>query len=46
MTRNDDLSLLDLGIHALADDNQRIQIREKTLEFSSAVFSTLSPYHL
>jgi len=29
--------------HALADDNQRIQIREKTLEFSSTVLSTLSP---
>jgi len=27
-----------------ADGNQRIQIREKTLESSSAVLSTLSPY--
>jgi len=26
-----------------ADGNQRIQIREKTLEFSSTVLSTLSP---
>jgi len=26
--------------HALADGNQRIQIREKTLEFSSTVLST------
>jgi len=31
-------------LHALADGNQRIQIREKTLEFSSTVLSTLSPY--
>jgi len=30
--------------HALADGNQRIQIGEKTLEFSSTVSSTLSPY--
>ena len=30
--------------HALADGNQRIVIREKTLEFSSTVLSTLSPY--
>jgi len=29
--------------HALADGNQRIRIREKTLEFSSTVLSTLSP---
>ena len=29
--------------HALADTNQRIRIREKTLEFSSTVLSTLSP---
>jgi len=29
--------------HALADDNQRIRIREKTLEFSSTVLSVLSP---
>jgi len=29
--------------HALADGNQRIRIREKTLEFSSKVLSTLSP---
>ena len=29
--------------HALADGNQRIQIRDKTLEFST-VLSTLSPY--
>jgi len=28
---------------ALADGNQCIQIREKTLEFSSAVLSTMSP---
>jgi len=28
--------------HALADGNQHIRIREKTLEFSSAVLSTLS----
>ena len=28
--------------HALADGNQRTQIREKTLEFSSTVLSTLS----
>ena len=31
-------------LHALADDNQRIQIREKMLEFSSTVLSTLSPF--
>jgi len=30
--------------HALADGNQRIRIREKTLEFSSTVLSTLSLY--
>jgi len=30
--------------HALADGNQRIQIREKTLEFSSAVLSARSAY--
>ena len=30
--------------HALADGNQRIQTREKTLEFSSPVLSTLSSY--
>ena len=30
--------------HALADGNQRIWIREKMLEFSSTVLSTLSPY--
>jgi len=29
---------------ALADSNQHIQIREKTLEFSSTVLSTLSLY--
>jgi len=29
--------------HALADGNQRIRIREKTLEFSSVVLSALSP---
>ena len=29
---------------ALADGNQRIQITEKTLEFSSTVLSALSPY--
>jgi len=28
--------------HGLADSNQRIRIREKTLEFSSTVLSTLS----
>jgi len=32
--------------HALADSNQCIWIREKTLEFFSAVLSTLSPYHM
>ena len=32
--------------HALADSNQRIQVREKTLEFSPTLFSTLSPYGL
>ena len=31
-------------LHALADGSLRIRIREKTLEFSSAVLSTLSPY--
>ena len=30
--------------HALADGNQRTRIREKTLEFSSTVLSTLSLY--
>jgi len=30
--------------HALADGNQCIRIREKTLEFSSTVLSTLSLY--
>jgi len=30
--------------HALAGGNQLIRIREKTLEFSSTVLSTLSPY--
>jgi len=30
--------------HALADGTQCIQIREKTLEFSSTVLSTMSPY--
>jgi len=30
--------------HALADGNQCILIREKTLEFSTVLF-TLSPYH-
>ena len=30
--------------HALAGGNQRIRIREKTLEFSSTVLSTLPPY--
>jgi len=30
--------------HALADGNQHIRIREKTLEFSSTVSSMLSPY--
>ena len=28
--------------HTLADGNQRIRIREKTLEFSSTVLSTVS----
>ena len=32
------------GPHALADGNQHIRIREKTLEFSSTVLFTLSPY--
>ena len=30
--------------HALADSNQHIRIRQKTLEFSSAMLSTLSLY--
>ena len=30
--------------HALADGNQHIRIREKTLEFSTTLLSTLSPY--
>jgi len=30
--------------HALADGNQRIQIKEKMLEFSSGVLSTLSSF--
>jgi len=30
--------------HALADGNQRIRIRQKTLEFSSTLLSALSPY--
>jgi len=30
--------------HALADGNQLFQIREKMLQFSSTVLSTLSPY--
>jgi len=30
--------------HDLAEGNQRIRIREKSLQFSSAVLSTLSPY--
>ena len=30
--------------HALTHGNQRMQIREKMLEFSSSVLSTLSPY--
>ena len=34
------------GPHALADGNQCNRIREKTLEFSSTVSSTLSPYLL
>jgi len=29
-------------LHALADGNQRIRIRQKTLEFSSAVIYTVS----
>jgi len=29
-------------LHALADSNQRVRIREKTLEFSSTVLSMLS----
>jgi len=32
------------GPHALADGNQRIRIREKTLEFSLTMLSALSPY--
>ena len=32
-------------LHALTDGNQEIRIREKTLEFSSTVLSTLSQYH-
>jgi len=31
-------------LHALADSNQCIWIREKMLEFASTVLSTLSPY--
>jgi len=31
-------------LHALTDGNRRIRIREKTLEISSTVLSTLSPY--
>jgi len=31
-------------LHAFADGNQCIQISEKTLEFSSTVLSTVSPY--
>jgi len=31
-------------LHALADSNQSIRIREKMLEFSSTVLSTVSPY--
>ena len=31
-------------LHALDDGNRRIRTREKTLEFSSTVISTLSPY--
>ena len=30
--------------HDLADGNQRIRISEKTLEFSSTVLTTLTPY--
>ena len=33
-----------VSLHALADGNQRIRISEKTLEFSSTVLSTSSPY--
>jgi len=32
--------------HALADGNQRIRIRQKMLEFSSTVLSTLSLYFI
>ena len=32
--------------HALADSSQCIRIRERTLEFSSTVLSTLSPYRV
>ena len=32
-------------LHAFAEGNQRIRIMEKTLELSSIVLSTLSPYH-
>jgi len=31
-------------LHALADGNQYIRIREKMLEFSSTLLSALSPY--
>ena len=33
-----------LCLHALGNGNQRIWIRDKTLEFFSTVLSTLSPY--
>ena len=33
-------------LHVLADRNQRVQIREKMLEFSSSVLSTPSSYLL
>jgi len=32
-------------LHALAGSNQRIRVREKTLEFSSTVLSTLFLYN-
>jgi len=32
-------------LHALADSNYNIQIREKTPEFSSTVLPSPSPYH-
>jgi len=34
------------GLQALADGNQRIRIRQKTLEFSSTVLPAPSSYHI